>query len=539
MHRLRGSAGTWQGLFQAGKGAGMGGGEGFWCGFDFQPKLFANVAQTGISPDLYVTEGHWMLIACVVRSTTSQAFYIYDFTTTSWIRNTSSASNTGASTHAGDMVRIGNFNDTSGNDAFSEPSNSDPGWMGVWTSDLSDGGVDTPTSLLEFINNGPWNRIDDADCKFFVAFDSDLAQIPNEAGSPTIAGIYAQENTVPIGYITTFPNQRPAGGPTYKNLTGSSSGIGAVSATITRKRRLTAASAGVAVSAGAVSRKRQLVVTSAGLASVSATISRKRVLVAASVGTTSVSAAISRKRMLVVASVGTASVNGVITKLGAATFSAVLATATGQSAAGTLVAATGFVAQLMQSTSSMYVPNIQAGAKLLAQSTSISGASQDAVIRTSNGILATVATGAVSSQVSSILSGVRITASLMSVNAQMQTLVITLSGMFSAQTMQFLADSKSLNFQQSNQLLAQTMLANALAQVVFHKAEGRWFAQTGIVNAQLRFAAIGETFSTTSPGPDIITAENIVPMIVSADVLVPYLYAGGSMVPMIYESAEV
>jgi hypothetical protein len=127
----------------------------------------------------------------------------------------------------------------------------------------------------------------------------------------------------------------------------------------------------------------------------------------------------------------------------------------------------------------------------------------------------------------------------MTASGQMQSLTVALSGLFLAQALQMLADSKAADLQISNKLLAQISFVNAFVYAAGYKTEARWFAQTAIVNGQLRFATIGETFTTTSPGPDIVNAEHLVPSIVSAEVLIPYLYSGGSMVPSITEGTEV
>lgn len=500
--RMTDTGATWQGIFQAGKGVGMGGGAGFWMGSQGL-TLYSNIGQTGTGSFGNAVAGNWTLIAACIRGDALRTYYVYDFATSTWNVNAYTATSSAPLiAHDGSMVRIGNFNDTSGNDAFSEPLNSDPAWMGVWAGDLSGGGGTTPSGLVTFVNNGPWNRIKDSDCKFFVSFDKDLTAIPDEAAGAPTAGLTANENSVAIGYVTTGPNPRPAGG--------------------------TGATFSAALASGTVSTSTAAIKSGVNFSGVLATATAQSQIVAIKAGTVFSSA------------LATASAQGLTVSILTGTkFLALLATANTQFSIVILQASASFVAQLMQVTSSAYTLSFKTGALWLAQAASGSGVFQSSVMRTSNGILASVAFSTLTSQAANILSGVRITAGLMSANTQMEFLTVTLSGKFLAQLMQITLDMKNVSFQQSNNLLAQMMLANALSQLVQYKTEGRWFAGVGLVNVQLRFATIGETFTTTSPGPDVIYAENVVPMIVNAMELIPYLYTGDSMVPSIYESAEV
>ena len=292
--------------------------------------------------------------------------------------------------------------------------------------------------------------------------------------------------------------------PTYKDLTGSASGVAVTTATPTRKRRLTAASAGVAVDVGVATRKKRIaanasagkgttntatiqrerpvVGTSAGVTSVSATLRRRVALVATSAGVTSVSVALTRKKSLTVSVVGVATAVGTITKLSSTVFAGAVASATGQSSVGVMRTTVGLMAQRMQSTASASVPNMQGGAIMVGQPATGSASSQISVMRTSNGIAAGVASSTSTAFGATILSGVRLTANLMTASGQMQSLTVALSGLFLAQALQMLADSKTADLQISNKLLAQIAFVNAFVYAAGYKTEARWFAQTAIVN---------------------------------------------------------
>jgi len=177
------ASGSFNGIFQNGEGSGGGGGTGFWCGYDASGHaVYFNVGSgfveygSGMEPPF----GQWALIAFVFRTGGLQSSYSYYFSTHTWHHVHDSHSFTLA---APTKASVGNYLDSSGNDAFSEYLNADIAWLGLWSSDLSDGASDTPASIQTFIDNGPWSRKADSDCTFFLAFDQDVATIPDEAGT--------------------------------------------------------------------------------------------------------------------------------------------------------------------------------------------------------------------------------------------------------------------------------------------------------------------------------------------------------------------
>lgn len=345
---IRLSGDGFRGFFQNGKGTGGSGGDGFWTGVDGGQQIYVNIGPSGAAHTTSVVPiNQWALFAVVVRGAAAQSSYVYNFNTATWQRTHDTAGNPPVA--ATGFGRIGNYNDALG-DAFSEWLDGDLAWVGLWAADLSDGGATTPTSLVTFVNNGPWTRKADTDCRFFVALDQNITNLLDEAGGATASGRYALENTVPIGFITAFPNPRPTGGgPTYKNLTGSTAGVGAVTVQIVAKRSLTASSVGIAVASASVKTKRALVASAAGVTTLSVQISKKRALIATSVGVATVSVAINRKRALassvagiavatatasrsrplVAASVGISSASGVVTKRLSVTYKDVTGAASG------------------------------------------------------------------------------------------------------------------------------------------------------------------------------------------------------------------
>lgn len=291
---IRLSGDGFRGFFQNGKGTGGSGGDGFWTGVDGGQQIYVNIGPSGAAHTTSVVPiNQWALFAVVVRGAAAQSSYVYNFNTATWQRTHDTAGNPPVA--ATGFGRIGNYNDALG-DAFSEWLDGDLAWVGLWAADLSDGGATTPTSLVTFVNNGPWTRKADTDCRFFVALDQNITNLLDEAGGATASGRYALENTVPIGFITAFPNPRPTGGgPTYKNLTGSTAGVGAVTVQIVAKRSLTASSVGIAVASASVKTKRALVASAAGVTTLSVQISKKRALIATSVGISSASGVVTKR----------------------------------------------------------------------------------------------------------------------------------------------------------------------------------------------------------------------------------------------------
>jgi hypothetical protein len=156
-----------------------------------------------------------------------------------------------------------------------------------------------------------------------------------------------------------------------------------------------------------------------------------------------------------------------------------------------------------------------------------------AAMRISTGILAQIAISNASSFSSNVLGGVRIIAQPMSATFQILPLSMGATGLFLAQRMQVSADLKVVTVAIGNLWLAQTMLANAQSYGFTYTTGAVWILNTAIVNGQLRIAVIRESFGISSPGPDIIYAENVVPIIVRSGELAPYIHSGAEPVPAI------
>ena len=221
------------------------------------------------------------------------------------------------------------------------------------------------------------------------------------------------------------------------------------------------------------------------------------------------------------------------------TFPGVLATASSLSHIAIFRLSTGLQAQLMASSASALDSTLRSGVVLPAQIATSSALSSNAIMRISTGILGAVAIGSASASQASILAGVRIIAESMTATAQTHSLSISSTGLFLAQRMQASGDLKTASIYLGKIWPAQIMSANVQSHVITHITGGTWSANVWVVNGQLRIAVWKESFGITSPGPDIIYADNVLPVIVNATYLVPYLYAKDEMVPTIVRSDEV
>jgi hypothetical protein len=171
---------AWAGIFQNGNGPGAGG-NGFWIGIDGSNNRTAiNIGSGYVDSSANATpvfaSNQWQLVAVVVRSTSTQSFYIYNFDTTTWANLNTSVALT-PTTPTG-KAAIGCFLDSSGNEAGAERYKGDMAWMGVWPLDKSNGGTSTPADIQAFIDNGPWPYVFNS--SFFMAFDTD--DLLDEAG---------------------------------------------------------------------------------------------------------------------------------------------------------------------------------------------------------------------------------------------------------------------------------------------------------------------------------------------------------------------
>lgn len=352
-------------------------------------------------------------------------------------------------------------------------------------------------------------------------------------------------------------------------LTAASGGVASVSVTLGRRRALTAISAGVATTSAVASRRRVLVAVSAGVASASAVVSiRPAGFLATSVGVATTSAVVGRRRVLIAASAGVSVANGTVTirPLGFTGATAGRGVTTGLISAYRVltVSAVGSTATIAAVSRRRALSAASAGSTSVAATitrrraiiASSTGQATVSAILGARRVLVALAAGKTiaSGIVTSVVIGYKAlygtasgVASASAVIGRRRVLVAVSAGLTSVSAI--VGRKRVLIAVSAGSSSAVGTTSRGVRLIA--TATGRTSVSVQlIVSRGIKATAIGKatasgtisrlrTVTTTSPGPDIVSSDNIVPVIYRADQLVPYMYAKGAMVPNIVESAEI